>query len=70
MVSLEHIENEYKKIINNQNYNSMKKNKDLAFLMTQLEKFYDIPLLVRDTTEKHKQSKEFQLYIKISNSRT
>ena len=37
--------------------------------MTQLEKFYNIEILEKFTTEEQKNTRETQLYIKIAHSR-
>mgnify|MGYP000402565133 CR=1 FL=1 len=46
-----------------------KKNQSLSFLMTQLERFYNIEILEKFTTEEQKNSREFKLYVKIAHSR-
>ena len=68
MVSLDTIEENFEKILNSKE-NWDKKNQNLSFLMTQLERFYNIEILEKFTTEKQKNTREFQLYIKIAHSR-
>ncbi len=68
MVSLDTIEENFKKILNSKE-SWDKKNQNLSFLMTQLEKFYNIEILEKFTTEEQKNTREFQLYIKIAHSR-
>ncbi len=68
MVSLDTIEDNFQKILISKD-SWDKKNQNLSFLMTQLEKFYNIELLEKFTTEEQKNSKEFNLYIKIAHSR-
>ncbi len=68
MVSLDTIEENYEKILNSKE-NWDKKNQSLSFLMTQLERFYNIEILEKFTTEEQKNTREFQLYIKIAHSR-
>lgn len=46
-----------------------KKNERLSFLMTYLERFYDIPLLESHTTQEKRESEEFKLYIEIAKAR-
>ena len=68
MVSLDTIEENFEKILNSKE-NWDKKNQNLSFLMTQLERFYNIEILEKFTTEEQKNSREFKLYIKIAHSR-
>ena len=68
MVSLDTIEENYEKILNSKE-NWDKKNQSLSFLMTQLERFYNIEILEKFTTEEQKNSREFNLYVKIAHSR-
>ena len=68
MVSLDTIEENFQKILISKD-SWDKKNQNLSFLMTQLEKFYNIELLEKFTTEEQKNSREFNLYIKIAHSR-
>jgi hypothetical protein len=68
MVSLDTIEENFEKILNSKE-NWDKKNQNLSFLMTQLERFYNIEILEKFTTEEQKNTREFQLYIKIAHSR-
>ena len=68
MVSLDTIEENFQKILSSKE-NWDKKNNSLSFLMTQLEKFYDIPLLERQTTDEQRNTMEFKLYVKIAHSR-
>ena len=68
MVSFDTIEENFKKILNSKE-SWDKKNQNLSFLMTQLEKFYNIEILEKFTTEEQKNTREFQLYIKIAHSR-
>ena len=68
MVSLDTIEENFKKILNSKE-SWDKKNQSLSFLMTQLERFYNIEILEKFTTEEQKNTREFQLYIKIAHSR-
>ena len=68
MVSLDTIEENIEKILNSKE-NWDKKNQNLSFLMTQLERFYNIEILEKFTTEEQKNTREFQLYIKIAHSR-
>ncbi len=68
MVSLDTIEENFEKILNSKE-NWDKKNQSLSFLMTQLERFYNIEILEKFTTEEQKNTREFQLYIKIAHSR-
>ena len=68
MIDLITIEENFNKIINS-NDSWDKKNQSLSFLMTQLEKFYKIPLSSTELDEEKKNSKEFKLYLKISSSR-
>lgn len=64
MVSLDTIEENFEKILNSKE-NWDKKNQNLSFLMTQLERFYNIEILEKFTTEEQKNTREFQLYIKL-----
>ncbi len=68
MVSLDTIEENFEKILNSKE-NWDKKNQSLSFLMTQLERFYNIEILEKFTTEEQRNTREFQLYIKIAHSR-
>ena len=68
MVSLDTIEENFEKILNSKE-NWDKKNQGLSFLMTQLERFYNIEILEKFTTEEQKNSREFNLYVKIAHSR-
>ena len=68
MVSLDTIEENFEKILNSKE-NWDKKNQNLSFLMTQLERFYNIEILEKFTTEEQKNTMEFQFYIKIAHSR-
>ena len=68
MVSLDTIEENFNKIISSKD-SWDKKNQSLSFLMTQLERFYNIEILEKFTTEEQKNSREFNLYIKIAHSR-
>ena len=68
MISLDTIEENFQKILISKD-SWDKKNHNLSFLMTQLEKFYNIELLESSTTEEQKNSREFKLYIKIAHSR-
>ena len=68
MVSLDTIEENFQKILISKD-SWDKKNQNLSFLMTQLEKFYNIPLLERQTTDEQRNTREFQLYVKIAQSR-
>jgi hypothetical protein len=68
MVSLDTIEENFEKILNSKE-NWDKKNQNLSFLMTQLERFYNIEILEKFTTEEQKNTREFQLYIKVAHSR-
>ena len=68
MVSLDTIEENFEKILNSKE-NWDKKNQNLSFLMTQLERFYNIEILEKFTTEEQRNTREFQLYIKIAHSR-
>ena len=68
MISLDTIEENFQKILISKD-SWDKKNQNLSFLMTQLEKFYNIELLESSTTEEQKNSREFKLYIKIAHSR-
>lgn len=49
--------------------NQDKKNERLSFLMTYLERFYDIPLLECHTTQEKRESEELKLYIEIAKAR-
>ena len=68
MVSLDTIEENFEKILNSKE-NWDKKNQNLSFLMTQLERFYNIEILEKFTTEEQKNSREFKLYVEIAHSR-
>ena len=68
MVSLDTIEDNFQKILISKD-SWDKKNQSLSFLMTQLERFYNIEILEKFTTEEQKNTREFQLYIKIAHSR-
>ena len=68
MVSLDTIEENFEKILNSKE-NWDKKNQSLSFLMTQLERFYNIEILEKFTTEEQKNSREFKLYVEIAHSR-
>jgi hypothetical protein len=68
MIDLITIEENFIKIINSKD-SWDKKNQSLSFLMTQIEKFYKIPLSSVDLSEEKKNSEEFKLYLKISSSR-
>lgn len=68
MVSLDTIEENFNKIINSKD-SWDKKNQSLSFLMTQLERFYNIEILEKFTTEEQKNSREFKLYVEIAHSR-
>lgn len=68
MISLDTIEDNFNKIISSKD-SWDKKNQSLSFLMTQLEKFYNIPLLERQTTDEQRNTREFELYVKIAHSR-
>ena len=61
MVSLDTIEENFNKIISSKD-SWDKKNQSLSFLMTQLERFYNIEILEKFTTEEQKNSREFKLY--------
>ena len=63
MISLDTIEENFQKILISKD-SWDKKNHNLSFLMTQLEKFYNIELLESSTTEEQKNSREFKLYIR------
>ena len=65
MVSLDTIEENFEKILNSKE-NWDKKNQNLSFLMTQLERFYNIEILEKFTTEEQKNTREFQLYINFN----
>lgn len=64
MVSLDTIEENFQKILISKD-SWDKKNQSLSFLMTQLERFYNIEILEKFTTEEQKNTREFQLYIKL-----
>lgn len=68
MVSLDAIEEKFQNILISKD-SLDKKNNSLSFLMTQLEKFYNVPLLERQTTDEQRNTREFKLYVKIANSR-
>ena len=68
MVSLDTIEENFNKIISSKD-SWDKKNQSLSFLMTQLERFYNIEILEKFTTEEQKNSREFKLYVEIAHSR-
>lgn len=68
MVSLDAIEEKFQNIMISKD-SLDKKNNSLSFLMTQLEKFYNVPLLERQTTDEQRNTREFKLYVKIANSR-
>ena len=68
MVSLDTIEDNFQKILISKD-SWDKKNQSLSFLMTQLEKFYNIEILEKFTTEAQKNSREFKLYVEIAHSR-
>ena len=68
MVSLDTIEENFEKILNSKE-NWDKKNQNLSFLMTQLERFYNIEILEKFTTEEQKNSREFKLYVEMAHSR-
>lgn len=68
MVSLDIIEENFNKIISSKD-SWDKKNQSLSFLMTQLERFYNIEILEKFTTEEQKNSREFKLYVEIAHSR-
>ena len=68
MVSLDTIEENFQKILISKD-SWDKKNQSLSFLMTQLERFYNIEILEKFTTEEQRNTREFQLYIKIAHSR-
>ena len=68
MVSLDTIEDNFNKILISKD-SWDKKNQSLSFLMTQLERFYNIEILEKFTTEEQKNSREFKLYVEIAHSR-
>jgi hypothetical protein len=68
MVSLDTIEENFQKILISKD-SWDKKNQSLSFLMTQLERFYNIEILEKFTTEEQKNSREFKLYVEIAHSR-
>lgn len=68
MVSLDAIEEKFQNILISKD-SLDKKNNSLSFLMTQLEKFYNVPLLERQTTDEQRNTREFELYVKIAHSR-
>lgn len=45
------------------------KNIRLSGLMSYLERFYDIPLLERHTSQEKRESEEFKLYLEIAKAR-
>lgn len=62
------IEAKFKEILESKE-NQEKKNISLSFLMTHLERFYNIEILENHTTEEQRQSKEFKLYLEIARAR-
>ena len=67
-MELVEIEAKFKEIIESRE-NQEKKNIRLSFLMTHLERFYNIQILENQTTEEQRQSKEFKLYLEIARAR-
>ncbi len=67
-MELVEIEAKFKEIIESRE-NQEKKNIRLSFLMTHLERFYNIQILENQTTEEQRQSKEFNLYLEIARAR-
>ena len=51
------------------NESQEKKNKKLSDLMSCLERFYNIPLLERHTSQEKRESEEFKLYLEIAKAR-